>query len=174
VKRGSVPRETPGPNGERYELEQAFRQWGASGLAAVWAEENTRESIFDALRRKETFATSGPRMRVRLFAGYDFADGLASDPGAVAAAYEGGVPMGADLLARGDDSPRFLVWAMRDPKSAPLQRVQVIKGWVEGGEAREQVFDVACSDRLQPDPASHRCPDNGATARRRPAAVRRS
>jgi hypothetical protein len=163
VKRGSVPLPTPGPNGERYEVTQPFRQWGTAGLAGVWAEENTRESIYDALRRKETFATSGPRMRVRLFAGYDFADGLASDPGAVAAAYAGGVPMGADLLARGDDAPRFLVLAMRDPKSAPLQRVQVIKGSVEGGEAREQVFDVACSDGAEPDAATHRCPDNGAT-----------
>ena len=129
--------------------DQYYHLWGASGLAGVWAEENTRESIYDALRRKETFATSGPRLRVRFFAGYDFADGLASDPGAVAAAYQGGVPMGADLLARGDAAPRFLVMAMRDPRSAPLQRVQVVKGWVEDGKAREQVFDVACSDGRQ-------------------------
>jgi hypothetical protein len=171
-KRGSVPLAEPRQDGEpgdasppvgpRY-TDQYYHLWGASGLAGVWAEENTRESIYDALRRKETFATSGPRMRVRLFAGYDFADGLASDPGAVAAAYAGGVPMGADLLARGEDAPRFLVLAMRDPKSAPLQRVQIIKGWLEDGKAREQVFDVACSDRLVPDAATHRCPDNGAT-----------
>jgi Protein of unknown function (DUF3604) len=158
----SAPRTAQREGGERY-TEQYYHMWGASGLAGVWAEENTRESIYDALRRKETFATSGPRMRVRFFAGYDFSDGLASDPGVVAAAYAAGVPMGADLLARGGDAPRFLVMAMRDPASAALQRVQVVKGWLEGGEAREQVFDVACSDGLTPDPGTHRCPDNGAT-----------
>src|SRR5688572_11023226 len=104
AERGSVPLEKPREGGERY-TEDYYHLWGASGLAGVWAEENTRESIYDALRRKETFATSGPRMRVRLFAGYDFADGLASDANAVAAAYQGGVPMGADLLARGDSAP---------------------------------------------------------------------
>jgi hypothetical protein len=163
AERGSVPLETPGPGGERYQTAQPFQQWGASGLAGVWAEENTREAIYDAMRRKETFATSGPRLRVRFFAGYELADGLASDPGAVEAAYAGGVPMGADLIARGDAAPRFLVLAMRDPRSAPLQRAQIIKGWLENGEAREQVFDVACSDSGAPDPATYRCPDNGAT-----------
>jgi hypothetical protein len=162
VERGSVPLDQPREGGERY-ADEYYHLWGASGLAGVWAEENTRESIYDALRRKETFATSGPRLRVRFFAGYDFTDGLASDPGAVAAAYKGGVPMGADLVARGDSAPRFLVMAMRDPRSAPLQRVQVIKGWLENGEAREQVFDVACSAGQQPDATTHRCPDNGAS-----------
>ncbi len=106
--------------------------WGASGLAGVWAEENTRESIYDALRRKETFATSGPRIRVRFFAGYDFADGLEATPDGSPGPTPRGVPMGGDLVASADRAPRFLVWAMRDPASAPLQRVQVIKGWVEG------------------------------------------
>ncbi|HVR30834.1 MAG TPA: DUF3604 domain-containing protein [Thermoanaerobaculia bacterium] len=173
-KRGSVPRTaqpttgvvaTTAPTqpamGQPY-ADTYYNLWGASGLAGVWAEENTRESIYDALRRKETFATSGPRIRVRFFAGYDFADDLASEAGAVETAYAGGVPMGADLAARGEDAPRFLVWAMRDPTSAPLQRLQVVKGWVDGGEGRERVFDVACSDGLAPDPATHRCPDNGA------------
>jgi hypothetical protein len=129
----------------------------------VWAEENTRESIFDAMRRKETFATSGPRMRVRFFGGYEYGDDLLADPDMVATAYGKGVPMGADLVAEGDSAPRFLVWATRDPNSAPLQRVQIIKGWVVNGEAQEKVFDVACSDGLEPDPETHRCPDNGAT-----------
>ncbi len=161
--RGSVPLDEPGPNGEVY-ADVYYDLWGASGLAGVWAEENTRESLYDALRRKETFATSGPRMRVRFFAGFEFADGLDADPDMVAKAYEHGVPMGADLIASGGREPRFLVWATRDARSAPLQRLQVVKGWVEGGKAKEQVFDVACSDGLVPDPTTHRCADNGARA----------
>jgi hypothetical protein len=81
----------------------------------------------------------------------------------VAKAYEGGVPMGADLIGEGSRAPNFLVWATRDPNSAPLQRLQIVKGWIESGEAKEQIFDVACSDGLEPDPATNRCPDNGAT-----------
>ncbi len=140
----------------------SFEFWGASGLAAVWAEENTREAIYGALRRKETFATSGPRIALRFFAGYDFDPALLDAPGGVARAYAEGVTMGADLAADGDRAPSFWVWALADPMAAPLQRVQVIKGWEEGGEAHEKVFDVACSDGLTVDPATHRCPDNGA------------
>ena len=137
--------------------------WGASGLAGAWADENTREAIYDAFRRKETFGTSGPRMRVRFFAGYDYRDDLIDRPDMVAAAYADGVPMGGDLVGRGGEVPRFLVWATRDALSAPLQRLQIVKGWVEGGEAREQIYDIACSDGLEVDPETHRCPDNGAT-----------
>ena len=136
--------------------------FGASGLAAVWAEENTRDSIYDAFRRKETFATSGPRIRVRLFAGYGWPDSLLNDPQVVATAYETGVTMGADLQAEASGSPVFLAWAVRDALSAPLQRLQIIKGWVEDGETAELVYDVACSDGASPDPATRRCPDNGA------------
>ncbi len=160
-RRGSVPLDEPDAQGNVY-TDSALRFFGASGLAVVWAEENTRESIYDAMRRKETFATTGPRMRVRFFAGYDYPDGLASDRDMVAKAYEGGVPMGADLAADGERAPRFLVWAARDADSAPLQRVQVIKGWVEEGAAHDRIFDVACSDGLEPDAQTHRCPDNGA------------
>jgi hypothetical protein len=161
-RRASVPLDSPGPDGEIY-ADTYYRFWGASGLAGVWAEENTRESIFNALRRKETFATTGPRIRVRFFAGYQITDALIDDPDLVTRAYAGGVPMGGDLTADGDRAPRFLAWAMRDPNSAPLQRLQIVKGWVEGGETAEQVFDIACSDGLAPDPETHRCPDNGAT-----------
>jgi hypothetical protein len=139
-----------------------FHLWGASGLAGVWAEENTREAIFDALRRKETFATSGPRIRVRFFGSFDFESDLSSDSDMVAKAYDTGVPMGGDLVADGDRPPTFLIWAARDPNSAPLQRLQIVKGWVEDGAAVEKVFDVACSDGLEPDPMTDRCPDNGA------------
>lgn len=160
--RGSVPLSEPREDGGQYS-KTYFQLWGASGLAGVWAEENTREAIYDAMRRKETFATSGPRIRVRFFAGFGFADDLLFDPEMVAKAYEGGVSMGGDLLAENGDAPQFLVWAIRDPNSAPLQRLQIVKGWVENGEGREQVFDVACSDGLEPDPETARCPDNGAT-----------
>ena len=165
VQRGSIPKEgrkawTPAdaPTGSAVR----FQTWGASGLTGVWAEENTREAIYAALRRKETFATSGPRIRVRLFAGFDLPADIASRSDLVAQAYARGVPMGADLLPAPGKTPRFLVWAVRDPNSGWLQRAQIVKGWVENGEAKEEVFDVACSDGLTPDPRTHRCPDNGA------------
>ena len=143
-----------------YKADPAFAMFGASGLAGVWAEKNTRASIYDAMRRKETFGTSGTRIKVRFFAGYDLpsidAKNLGSD------AYAGGVSMGADLAARDDQAPAFIAWALRDPLSAPLQRVQIIKGWIADGEVQERVFDVACSDGGVVDPVTHRCPDNGA------------
>ncbi len=161
--RGSVPLDEPLPDGSRYAASKAFPTFGAAGLAGVWAEENTRESLFEAMRRKETFGTSGPRMRVRFFAGYSFSDDLTSHADMVARAYAAGVPMGADLLASAGQTPAFLAWAMRDPNSAPLQRLQVVKIWVdvESGPS-EQVFDVSCSDGLIPDPLTHHCGDNGA------------
>lgn len=134
----------------------AFETWGASGLTGVWADSNTRGAIYDAFRRKETFATSGPRMRLRFFAGF----GLNAD--SAATAYASGVAMGSELFAEIDRSPSFLVWATQDAESAPLQRLQVIKGWLENGESKERVFDVACSDDGTVDPVTRRCPDNGA------------
>ena len=136
--------------------------FGASGLAAVWAEENTRESIYAAFRRKETFATSGPRIRVRFFGGYGLEEELLEAPDAVARAYAGGVSMGSDLSAQGETAPHFAAWATGDSRSAPLQRLQVVKGWAKGNETFERVYDVACSDGGVPDAATHRCPDNGA------------
>ena len=159
----SIPFDPPRPDGSLYSASPLGAIRGASGLTGVWAEENTRDSIFDAFRRKETFATTGPRMRLRFFAGYDYADDLADDPDLVAAAYAGGVAMGGELAAPGDRVPRFLVWASRDPAGNPLARLQVIKGWIDGGEAHERVYDVACSDGMSVDPQTHRCPDNGAT-----------
>lgn len=159
--RGSVPL-SQGEKAGSY-LEPAAQYWGASGLAAVWAESNTRDDIYDAMRRRETFATSGPRIPVRFFAGFDLPDDLPARADGIALAYRQAVPMGGDLLARGELTPRFFVWAARAPDSAPLQRIQIVKGWTEGGKSHEQVYDVACSDGGSPDAATHRCPDNGAT-----------
>ena len=135
----------------------AVSRWGAAGLAGVWAEANTRASIYDALARKETFSTSGPRIRVRLFAGWDFApDDLNGDLGEPG--YARGVPMGADLAtAPQGQSPTFLIEALKDPNEAALQRVQIIKGWVHKGEPQERVIDVACAGNATVDPTSQRC-----------------
>ena len=142
--------------------------FGASGLAAVWAEENTRESIYAALRRKETFATSGPRMRLRFFAGYNLPEDLFDSQDGVAQAYAMGVSMGSDLTKALDVdervAPQFAMWAQADANSAPLQRLQIIKGWIDAqGETHEDVYDVACAGGVAVDPATNRCPDNGAT-----------
>ncbi|MYA67191.1 MAG: DUF3604 domain-containing protein [Gammaproteobacteria bacterium] len=158
VLRGSVPLAEPTPEGELYR-DTYYDTWSAAGLAGVWAEENTRSSIYDAFRRKETFGTSGTRMKVRFFGGYELP--AADDPDMLAQAYAGGVPMGGDLLAETDRSPGFIAWVAKDPNSANLERLQIIKGWVEDGEAREEVYDIACSEGSV-DPETHRCPDNGA------------
>ena len=160
--RGSMPERTLGPS--EIDLGIDMIEWGSSGLTGVWAEENTRKSIYAALRRKETFATSGPRIRVRFFAGYDYPDDLPNQHHAAERAYAGGVPMGGELAAQPSNAPRFFVQAARDPREAWLQRAQVVKSWIdESGETHERVFDVACSDGLTPDPKTHRCPDNGAS-----------
>ena len=142
------------------------RTYSASGLAGVWAEEHTRESIFDAMARKETFATSGPRIKVRFFGGWHFTGSAMDNADWPTLGYEQGVPMGSDLPVSGSAEnigPAFLVWAQKDPDEASLQRLQIIKGWVENGQSREKVFDIACADDMPPDPETHRCPDNGAT-----------
>ena len=123
----------------------------SSGYAAVWATENTREAIFNGMMRKETYATTGPRMTVRLFGGWDFTDAdLSGD--FVKAGYERGVPMGGDLKsASGNSAPTFIVAAMKDPDWANLDRVQIVKGWIDAqGEAQEKVYDVAWSGDRQP------------------------
>ncbi len=116
----------------------------AGGYAAVWAKANTRGAIFDAMMRKETYATTGPRMTVRFFGGWDFgADALKGDW--VKAAYAGGVPMGGDLAA-GKGAPKFIVSALKDPVGANLDRVQIVKGWIDNtGKLREKIFDIVWS-----------------------------
>jgi hypothetical protein len=126
----------------------------ASGYQAVWATENTRVAIFDAMERKETYATTGPRMLVRFFGGWDFeaADATTRQPAAIG--YSKGVPMGGDLRsAPPGKSPSFLVAALKDPIGANLDRVQIIKGWMDsGGELHERIYDVAVSDGRQIGP----------------------
>jgi hypothetical protein len=120
----------------------------ASGLTAVWARENTRRAIFDAMKRKEVFATTGTRIRVRVFAGWDFAADEVMRPDFIAQGYRRGVPMGGDLFGRPEDKvPTFMVRVLRDPDGANLDRVQIIKGWLaKDGELQERIYDVAVSD----------------------------
>jgi|TARA_B110000971_G_scaffold120410_1_gene123293 hypothetical protein len=140
----------------------SYDKWGASGVVGVWAEENTRDAIYDALRRKETFATSGPRIKVRFFAGFDYDEAMLDENDAITRAYAEGVSMGSDLVAQNAGTPNFIVWAAQDVSSAPLQRLQIIKGWTVEGEHNEKVYDVACSDGGSIDPNTQRCIDNGA------------
>ena len=159
MERGSIPLSEPAADGSKY-LDTYRSTWSAGSLAAVWAEENTRDSIYDAFRRKETYSTSGSKIKVRFFAGYDLPS--LDDDNLISAAYQGGVPMGGDLIAEAGQVPTFLIWAARDPNKAPLQRLQVIKASVRDGKAMETVYDVACADGGAVDPDTHRCPDNGA------------
>jgi Protein of unknown function (DUF3604) len=122
------------------------KRWSAAGLAAVWAQENTRESLYDAMRRKETYATSGPRMAVRFFGGWYYPNDLLQRQDWITLAEQQGVPMGGELPAGDAASPSFAVWAIRDPESGNLDRIQIIKGWVdEAGKSHEKIFDVAWS-----------------------------
>jgi hypothetical protein len=120
----------------------------ASGYQGVWAMENTREALFDAMERKETYATTGPRMAVRFFGGWEFTDNDLRSRAPAFIGYEKGVPMGGDLLpGMGDKAPNFMVYALRDPIGANLDRIQIIKGWIDKkGNTHERIYDVAVSD----------------------------
>ncbi|MBO9448989.1 DUF3604 domain-containing protein [Tropicibacter sp. R16_0] len=125
----------------------------ASGYTAVWAEENTRSAIFDAFKRRETYATTGPRIGLRFFGGWDFNDDDLKSRSPALIGYNKGVPMGGDLRPReGDGAPSFLLFALRDPIGANLDRMQVVKGWMDAeGELHEKVYDVAWSDDREVD-----------------------
>lgn len=131
---------------------------GTSGLAGVWAEQNTRESIFDAMRRKEVYGTSGVRIKVRMFGGWDYKDSVLKQRDWVKAGYSGGVPMGADLPARKGGAPTFIVWALKDPDDGNLDRIQIVKGWTKNTEIFEKVYDVAWSDGRRPDARTGKVP----------------
>jgi hypothetical protein len=128
------------------------RETSASGLAAVWAKTNTREAIWDAMARKEVYATTGTRLRVRVFGGYDFTADDLKRADFADYAYANGVPMGADLkTAPAGKAPVLLVQALKDPDAANLDRVQIIKGWLDAsGKTHEQIYDVAWSDGRKP------------------------
>jgi hypothetical protein len=131
------------------------------GLTGVWAEENTRASLWDAMYRKETFGVSGPHIKVRFFGGWGYDTGILGAGDWVKQSYAGGVPMGADLPpmpAGKGTAPSFVVWAVKDPRSANLDRVQVVKGWSQNGQSFEKVFDVAWSGDRKPDKWSGRVP----------------
>jgi hypothetical protein len=121
----------------------------ASGLAAVWARENTREALFEAMQKKETYATTGTRITVRFFGGWEYAENDVYRPDAVTIGYDKGVPMGGDLAdaPSGAKAPVFMVGALKDPWAGNLDRVQIVKGWIDSaGQRQEKVYDVAVSD----------------------------
>jgi len=144
---------------------QQVREFSSAGLAGVWAEENTRESIYDAMIRKETFGTSGPHIQVRLFGGWDFTPEDTARPDWVESGYARGVPMGGELTPTPDGAgPTFLVWASKDPKSGNLDRIQIVKGWVDAASGRnEAIYDVAWSGERAIDPATGKLPPVGDT-----------
>jgi len=144
--------------------EQQVREFSSAGLAGVWAEENTREAIFDAMQRKETFGTSGPMIKVRFFGGWDFGAADVKRPEFVKAGYARGVPMGGDLKPAAGKAPSFMVMASKDPKSGNLDRIQIVKGWLDAkGGQHEKIYDVAWSGGRKPDPKTGKLPPVGNT-----------
>jgi len=142
----------PGPDRWKRDVTKPYLGWeqAAAGYTGVWATANTREAIWDAMKRRETFATTGPRMTVSFFGGYGFGDGDMSD--LVKAGYSKGVPMGGDLKDSPDGkAPSFLIAAMKDPEGANLDRVQVVKGWLDAdGTTRERIYDVKWAGDRKP------------------------
>ena len=138
---------------------------GAAGLAGVWAKENTREEIWDAFARKEVFATTGSRIRVRFFGGFNFSENDVFKQNYAQLGYEKGVPMGGDITkAPAGKAPNFMVLAVKDPEGANLDRIQVVKGWLgANGKTQEKVFDVVVSDDRKPGFFNKKMPDVGST-----------
>ena len=139
--------------------------FGTPGATGVWADANTREGIFDGIQRKETIGTSGPLIRLRVFGGWSFTDGDLNSDDWASKGYSNGVPMGQDLpdMPAAATAPTFMVWAMQDPDSGNLDRVQIIKGWYQNGYPQEKIYDVAWSDGRQPDPDTGKLPSVGNT-----------
>jgi len=140
-----------------------FRKWSASGLTAVWATENTRAGVYDAINRRETYATTGPRMQARFFAGYTMAGARPGSPDWVGHAYRQGVPMGGVLKRKGSTAPVFEVWAAKDVEGANLDRIQIVKLSAKGGHAAEKIYDVALSNGRRVNPKTGKAPPVGNT-----------
>jgi len=134
-----------------------------AGLSAVWAAENTREGIFDGMRRKETYATSGVRIRLRFFGGWEFEPGMVDQDQWVKSAYADGVTMGGELPDPAAAAPTFLIWALKDPDSGNLDRVQVVKGWSQAGQSFEKIYDVVWAGDRKTDPVTGKLPPIGST-----------
>jgi hypothetical protein len=145
---------------ERLADQRSVVEMGSGGLTGVWSEDNTRASIFAALQRKETFATSGTRIRVRMFGGWNFRVAVLRRPDWVRHAYAAGAPMGGDLPVRPRSAaaPAFILQAIKDPDGARLDRIQIIKVWLDGATYREKIFDVALSDARKVDPVTGKAP----------------
>ncbi len=136
---------------------------GTAGLTGVWAEENTRASLFEGMQRKETFAVSGPHIKVRLFGGWEYAADMLGDKDWVKTGYAKGVPMGGDLLPAKAKAPTFVAWAVKDPTSGNLDRIQIVKGWTKSGQSFEKVFDVVWAGDRKPDKWTGVVPPIGST-----------
>jgi hypothetical protein len=139
------------------------RMESTSGLTGVWADANTRAAIFEAMARKETFAVSGPHIQVRLFGGWEFAPDAVQAKDWVKTGYAKGVPMGGDLPPAKGRAPSFLIWAVKDPTSGNLDRIQIVKGWTKAGQSFEKVYDVVWAGDRKPDPGTGRVPPIGST-----------
>jgi hypothetical protein len=137
----------------------------SAGTTAVWATENTREGIFNGMTSKETYGTTGTLIRLRFFGGWNYPDNLTADKAFVEKAYKDGVPMGQDLPKKASKAPTFAVWAMKDPESGNLDRVQIVKGWTNpsSGWPEEKVYDVVWSDNRKIDKKSGKLPPVGNT-----------
>ncbi len=139
------------------------RTEGTAGLTGVWAEENTRASLFEGMQRKETFAGSGPHIKVRLFGGWEYSGATLSEKDWVKTGYAKGVPMGGDLPPAKAKAPTFMVWATKDPTSGNLDRIQIVKGWTKSGQSFEKIFDVVWAGDRKADKWSGVVPPIGST-----------
>lgn len=165
---GKFPNSEPSEHrGESHMAGGKVADWqlGASGLAAVWATENTREALFAAMKRKEVYATTGSRIMVRFFGGWDYVKDSVHSPDYVKIGYKKGVPMGGDLTkAPAGKAPVFMILALKDPDDANLDRIQVIKGWLDAtGATHERIYDVALSNGRKLDPKTGKAPPVGST-----------
>ncbi len=139
------------------------RTESTAGLTGVWAEENTRASLFEAMQRKETFAVSGPHIKVRLFGGWEYTAADLAGADWVKTGYAKGVPMGGDLPPAKGKAPTFIVWAVKDPTSGNLDRIQIVKGWTKSGQSFEKVFDVVWAGERKPNKWTGVVPPIGST-----------